>query len=171
MYTFQLWPSPGNSSPWTKAWETLTWSVNMFWCVAKLRMVRNSVQGWKRCRNRWHRLHLFGACVALAQLGVLYTYRIPPLFALSCNGNGVWKHGLEGYAEHPDARCGGVTIEVRTFNETITKWSVLDQAVFTGQLSDGSAAKRHSNSCVGAEESRLHAIVRSLPRVSSEAHG
>jgi len=26
--------------------------------------------------------------VALAQVGVLYTYRIPPLFALSCNGNG-----------------------------------------------------------------------------------
>jgi len=28
---------------------------------------------------------------------------------------------LEGDAEHPDARYGRVTIEVRTFNKTITK--------------------------------------------------
>jgi len=28
---------------------------------------------------------------------------------------------LEGDTEYPDARCGSVTMEVRTFNETITK--------------------------------------------------
>jgi len=26
---------------------------------------------------------------------------------------------LEGDAEHPDATCGRVTVEIRTFNETI----------------------------------------------------
>ena len=74
---------------------------------------------------------------------------------------------LEGDAEHPDARCGGVTIEVRTLNETITKSSVLDQAVFTRQLSNDPAAERHGNSFVGAEESRLHAIVRCLKLAAS----
>jgi len=69
---------------------------------------------------------------------------------------------LEGNAEHPDARCGRVTIEVRTSNETITKWSVLDQAVLTRQLSDDSAAERYGNGFVGAGISRLHVIVRCL---------
>jgi len=46
---------------------------------------------------------------------------------------------LEGDAEHPDARCGGVTIEVRAFNETNTKY----------------------------EESRLHAIVVCLKLATS----
>jgi len=74
---------------------------------------------------------------------------------------------LEGDAELPDARCGGVTIEVRTFNETITKGSVLDQAVFTRQLNDDSAAERHGNSFVAAEESQLHAIVGCLKLAAS----
>jgi len=39
------------------------------------------VQGWKRRRNRRHCLRIFSACVVLAQLGILYTDRIPPLFA------------------------------------------------------------------------------------------
>jgi len=74
---------------------------------------------------------------------------------------------LEGDAEHPDARCGTVTIEVRTFNETITKGSVLDQAVFTRQLSDDLAAERHSNSFVGVEGSRLHVIMGCLKLAAS----
>jgi len=75
---------------------------------------------------------------------------------------------LEDTAEHADARSGGgVTREVHTFNETITKWSVLDQAVFTRQLRDDSAAERQSNSFVGVEESLLLAIVGCLKLVAS----
>ena len=70
---------------------------------------------------------------------------------------------LEGNAEHPDARCGRVTIEIRTFNETI----VLDQAVLTRQLSNESAAERHGNCFVGAKESWLHAIVGCLKLAAS----
>jgi len=74
---------------------------------------------------------------------------------------------LEGDAEHPEARCSRVTIEVRTFNETITKWSIFDEAVLARQLSDDSAAERHSNSFVGAEESQLHAIVGCMKLAAS----
>jgi len=74
---------------------------------------------------------------------------------------------LEGDSEHPDARCGRVTIKIRTFNETITKWSVLDQAVLSRQLSNDSAAEKYGNCFVGAEESRLHAIVGCLKLAAS----
>jgi len=65
-------------------------------------------------------------------------------------------------AEHPDARFSCVTIEVCTFNETISRWSVLDQAVLSRQLSDDWASERYGNGFVSADESRLYAIVRSL---------
>jgi len=73
---------------------------------------------------------------------------------------------LEGDAEHPDARCGWVTIDVRAFNETITTWSILDQVVLMRQLRDDLASERYGNGFVSAEESRLHAIVRCLKLAS-----
>jgi len=66
-----------------------------------------------------------------------------------------------------DFLCRGYLPVTRTFNETITKCSVLDEAVLTRQLSDDSAAERYGNSFVGAEESRLHAIVRCLKLAAS----
>jgi len=44
---------------------------------------------------------------------------------------------LEVNAEHPDLRCGWVFIEARTFNEMITKYSILHQAVLMRQLRSG----------------------------------
>jgi len=74
---------------------------------------------------------------------------------------------LDGDAEHPDARCGRVTMEICTFNETITKRSGLDQAVLSRLLSNDLAVERYSNCFLGAKESRLHAIVGCLKLAAS----
>ena len=69
---------------------------------------------------------------------------------------------LEGEAKHLVAWFGSIIIEVCAFNETITKYSVLDQTVLTRQLSDDSTSERYGDGFVIAEESWLHSIVRCL---------
>ena len=54
-------------------------------------------------------------------------------------------------------------MEVRAFNETITKRSVFDQVVLTRQMSDDSASERYSDSVEYDEDGiDLHARTQSV---------